>query len=212
MSVENDAIAAETRISQIFAQIGDSAAPPQVSYNPGAPDFQQIVQQQLNASLTSGNSPYNDQPSGDATAPPANLDAMIEAAGQKYGVSPNLIRAIAKNESGFNPNAVSPAGAKGIMQLMDGTAAGLGVTNPFDAAQNIDAGAHYLHNAELHYGNDPSVLPKVIASYNAGEGSVDRYNGVPPYAETQQYVQNVMASLDGYNAQQVYAKRPSSTQ
>ena len=113
--------------------------------------------------------------------------AEIDAAAAKYHVDPALLRGLIRQESNFNANAQSPAGARGLTQLMPGTAAALGV-DPSVPAQAIEGGAKYLRQQLDRFGNDPA---KALAAYNAGPGAVQRYGGVPPYAETQNYVRKV---------------------
>ena len=117
---------------------------------------------------------------------------VINAAAARTGVPAKLIAAVAEQESGFDPGAVSKAGAEGIMQLMPATAKGLGVTDPLDATQSINGGADYLASLLNRFGGDTTLA---VAAYNAGPGAVLKYGGVPPYAETQRYVRNVTALM-----------------
>jgi soluble lytic murein transglycosylase-like protein len=118
----------------------------------------------------------------------ADIDSAIEQSASKNGVDANLVRAMIKVESNFNPNAVSNKGAMGLMQLMPRTARGLSVSNPFDPQQNVDAGVRHLKHLLNNFGGDVRLS---LAAYNAGEGAVNRNRGVPPYAETRSYVKRI---------------------
>ena len=120
-----------------------------------------------------------------------DMDSIFEEASALYQIPSKLLRAVAKAESGFNPKAVSKAGAMGVMQLMPGTARSLGVSDPYNARQNILGGAKYLKQNLNRFGGDVSLA---LAAYNAGPGSVTKYGGIPPYKETQNYV----AKITGY--------------
>ncbi len=117
--------------------------------------------------------------------------ALFTAASHKYGVPAALLSAVAKQESGYDPRAVSPAGAQGLMQLMPGTAKGLGVSNSFDPAQSVDGAARMLRDLTQRFGRTDLAL----AAYNAGPGAVLKYHGIPPYPETQRYVREVLSQL-----------------
>ena len=118
-----------------------------------------------------------------------DLRALAAAAARRHGLDPALVAAVVSVESGFRPEAVSRKGAQGLMQLMPGTAASLGVGDPLDPAQNLDGGARHLGQLLTVYGGD---LTRALAAYNAGEGAVQRHGGVPPYRETRAYVKKVL--------------------
>jgi soluble lytic murein transglycosylase-like protein len=117
-----------------------------------------------------------------------SFDSLVQQAAKKHGVDPTLISAVTKAESGFNPKAVSRAGAKGLMQLMDGTAKMLGVTDSFDPAQNVEGGTKFLAEMLKRF-KKPELA---LAAYNAGPGAVAKHGGVPPFKETQTYVKKVL--------------------
>jgi hypothetical protein len=130
---------------------------------------------------------YRSLASGHAVST-AEIDNLISAAALRHGVDANLVRAVIKVESNFNPRAVSPKGAMGLMQLMPGTARELNVSNPFDPGQNVDAGVRHLKQLLTNFNGD---LPRSLAAYNAGEKAVARSNGVPRIPETQGYVKSI---------------------
>lgn len=121
-------------------------------------------------------------------ATPFDVDSAIEQAAARHNVDPNLVRAVVKVESNFNPNAVSRKGAMGLMQLMPSTARQLKVQDPFNPEQNVDAGVRHLKQLLENYGGD---IKLTLAAYNAGAGAVARSSGVPHYAETQNYVRRI---------------------
>jgi soluble lytic murein transglycosylase-like protein len=122
--------------------------------------------------------------------PPPAKD-IFTAAADKHGLPLALVKSVVKAESNFQPNAISPKGAIGLMQLMPATARDLGV-DPHVPEQNVEAGARYLRDLLIKYENDEDQVARAIAAYNAGPAAVDKYNGVPPYAETQTYVRRVL--------------------
>lgn len=178
-------LAATTRVASIESRLG--VRPPLGTDSRPTVDFASVL------------AAYTTTPASSATAPgqPAasvgSLDtvpfaALFRAAGQRYGVDPALLAAVAGAESGYEPSAVSRAGAQGLMQLMPGTAAGLGVTDPFDPAQAIDGAARLLAGHLDRFGSTELA----VAAYNAGAGAVDRYGGIPPFEETRRYVPEVL--------------------
>ena len=119
----------------------------------------------------------------------ADLDTIFERASEKYNVPVRFLKAVAKAESNFSPNATSSCGAMGIMQLMPATAKSLGVSDPYNPEQSIMGGAKFLGKLLSQFGGSEELA---AAAYNAGPGSVQKYNGVPPFSETQSYVNRVM--------------------
>jgi soluble lytic murein transglycosylase-like protein len=124
----------------------------------------------------------------------SNFDNIINQAAETYDIPAKLIKAVIKHESNFNPDAVSKSGAAGLMQLMPETASSLGADNPFDPEQNILAGSKYLKQMLDKYDNNINLA---LAAYNAGPGNVDKYGGIPPFKETQNYVRNITNSYLG---------------
>jgi soluble lytic murein transglycosylase-like protein len=184
--------------------------------NTPAPTARKPVSRSFAAFLAQAHSPVRPAPSGGSrgaqrplaasgaqppvTFAPAGAGQVpfqteIEAAASRYGLDPALLAAVAKTESGFNPRAQSGVGAKGLMQLMDATARGLGVKDSFDPAQSLDGGARFLSGLLKQFKGDVRLA---LAAYNAGPGAVQKYGGIPPYQETQRYVPKVLAQLDAF--------------
>jgi len=136
--------------------------------------------------------------------PATTLDEMVSAASRSNHVDPDLIMILIGAESGFNANAVSAKGARGLMQLMPQTASRLGVSDPLDPVANVQGGTRYLRELLDRYHND---LPKALAAYNAGPKRVEQYRGVPPYPETQTYIAKVIDELNRKKLAQVSAHR-----
>ncbi|MCC6641664.1 MAG: lytic transglycosylase domain-containing protein [Deltaproteobacteria bacterium] len=130
-----------------------------------------------------------------ASRPSAEFDPLIEELGRNHGVAPALVKAVIAAESHFDSQAVSSKGAQGLMQLMPATADMLGVGDPFEPRDNVGAGVRYLRQLLDRFG-DPVWA---VAAYNAGPEAVDRYGGIPPYSETQEYVRRVMAYYRKYH-------------
>lgn len=192
MNIASDLAAVTRRIAEITGQ-SMAPAPPQA---PGGSSFASMVSAAMNGQAA------QPSPSVDAAGPapiaPAQIDRLVGANAGAWGVDPALVKAIIANESGFDPSATSKTGAQGLMQLEPGTAAGLGVSNAYDPAQNIWGGTRYIRGLLDRFHGD---LRLAVAAYNAGPGAVEKYGGVPPYAETQAYVENVLDSYQKYKAQ-----------
>lgn len=189
MDISTELSAVASRIEQITGaavQIPGMPAPAP----DGAGSFASMVQAQMAAQQGEPGSP-----GAPAMVPPAQIDSLVNDNAQAQDVDPALIKAIIANESGFNANATSNVGAQGLMQLMPGTAAGLGVTDAYDPAQNVAGGTKYIKGLLQRFNGDVRLA---VAAYNAGPGAVEKYDGVPPYAETQNYVQNVLSSYAKY--------------
>ena len=123
----------------------------------------------------------------------SEINDLITKYSDKNGLDEDFVKAVINQESGFNPNATSHCGAMGLMQLMPSTAQGLGVKNAYDAEQNIEGGTKYLKGLMDRFNNDKSLA---LAAYNAGPNAVKKYGGIPPYAETQNYVKSVLSKYD----------------
>ena len=187
MDINVDLASVTRRIAEISG--GPVPGLPGFSGPAGGGAFAQMVQGAL------GSQP---EPAlGRVVVPSAQIDKLVATNAATWSVDPDLVKAVIANESGFNANATSSTGAQGLMQLEPATAASVGVTDSYDPAQNVAGGTRYLRGLLDRFHGDPRLA---VAAYNAGPGAVEKYNGVPPYAETQNYVQNVLASYAKYRA------------
>jgi soluble lytic murein transglycosylase-like protein len=190
MDVFADISAVQARIAEI------TGAPDSGSFVPAAsPGFAGALAGALSAGAPIA-APAGGAPAP-APVPPAQIDALVQQNASTWQVEPALIKAVIANESGFNANATSGVGAQGLMQLMPDTAASLGVHDAYDPAQNVAGGTRYLRGLLDRFGGDKRLA---IAAYNAGPGAVEKYRDIPPYRETRNYVQNVLASFDKYSS------------
>ncbi len=155
--------------------------------------------------LTMERAPSTVTTSTQQTGSPVDLQSVITSASGRTSLDPDLIHSVIRAESGFNPNAVSPKGARGLMQLMPDTAAKLGVQNSFDAQSNVDGGTRYLRELLARYNGD---LAKALAAYNAGPHRVEQYHGVPPYRETRAYVASIIRD---FNRKKLAAQKSCGT-
>lgn len=156
----------------------------------------QAVQQRIDA-IAAEAAPFGSSRAGPGAAAAPAFERLVRREAAAAGVDPALVAAVARTESGLDPSATSRTGAAGLMQLMPATARSLGVTDPYDPAANVRGGAAYLRNLLERFGGDVALA---VAAYNAGPSAVERYGGVPPYAETRRYVARV---LEAYRAERV---------
>ncbi len=197
MDITTDLAAIAARISQITGAPVSLPGFPATQAGEGG-SFASMVQAELAAENAAPQTPGDAvaaAPNAPAMVPPAEIDQLVQSNAAHWSVDPALVKAIIANESGFNANATSDVGAQGLMQLMPGTAAGLGVTNAYDPAQNVWGGTKYIKGLLDRFNGDVRLA---VAAYNAGPNAVAKYGGVPPYAETQNYVQNVLSSYQKY--------------
>ena len=175
----------QTMVAQMNTAAAPAPATPPAATGPTSPFAGALAAAQTSPSAT---------PVSGAGASSA-FDSEINAAAASNGIDPALLKGLVSQESGFNPSARSGAGAVGLTQLMPGTASALGVTNPLDPAQSLQGGAKYLREQLDRFGGDETLA---LAAYNAGPGAVQKYGGVPPYAETQNYVTSVMSKAAAF--------------
>lgn len=205
MNIQADLAAVAQRISEITGTPTSMPGLPSASADPTA-SFASLVRsalasQGVDPAAAAATAPDSSTPAASAApamVPPAEIERLVSSNASTWNVDPALVKAIIANESGFNANATSNVGAQGLMQLMPGTANGLGVTNAYDPAQNVWGGTKYIKGLLDRFGGD---MRRAVAAYNAGPGAVEKYNGVPPYAQTQNYVQNVLASYEKYRSE-----------
>jgi soluble lytic murein transglycosylase-like protein len=190
MDLFSDIAAVARRIAEITGQPLQIAA----QLAPGAPSFSSMVSSAMNAQAQPPLAPVQ----APNFIPPPQIEQLVNTNANAWGVDPALVKAIIANESGFDANATSKTGAQGLMQLEPGTAAELGVGNAYDPAQNIWGGTRYIRGLLERFHGDVRLA---VAAYNAGPAAVEKYGGVPPYAETQGYVENVLDSYSKYKTQ-----------
>ncbi len=179
-----------------------SSAPASGTSQAPAGDFASALQAATTADATTADAPplveQSDSAAG-GSAGSSEYNPLIEQAAARYGLDPAVLHGLIQQESGFDPSAQSSAGAAGLTQLMPGTATSMGVANPLDSAESIEGGARYLSQLMSEFGGNTE---DALAAYNAGPGAVQRYGGIPPYAETRSYVSKVLGNAEAYRQSQ----------
>jgi soluble lytic murein transglycosylase-like protein len=205
--VPEDELAIAQRVQQLQAlieqtrQVGAGSAPANATAAASttaarapAGDFAAALQAATTADASSPTAAQSESAAG-AAGDGGEYDSVIEQAAARYGVDPAVLHGLIQQESGFDPNAQSSAGASGLTQLMPGTASSMGVSNPLNPSESIEGGARYLSQLASQFGGNTE---DALAAYNAGPGAVQQYGGIPPYAETQSYVSKVLGYAEAY--------------
>jgi soluble lytic murein transglycosylase-like protein len=184
---------AAARVAQLQTMIqAVETGPKKTGGTTSAGSFENALAEASAVPKATPNSVGEASPVGHGTVP---FQSLIEESCARYGVEPALLAGLIEQESHFDPTVGSSAGAQGLTELMPETAASLGVTDPHDPAQSIDAGARLLSEKLAEFGGNTELA---LAAYNAGSGAVQQYNGIPPYPETQEYVKKVLGYAAGY--------------
>ena len=179
-------------IENNFNRLGVEEDKPVLKMNKAGEDFRKILDEKI--SPTDDKTSLNIEKADDKKlGSKENIEELILKYANENNLDADFVKAVVKQESGFNPNATSKCGAMGLMQLMPQTARALGVVDAYNPEQNIQGGVKYLKSMMTRFGNDPKLA---LAAYNAGPGAVQKYGDVPPYRETQNYVKNIMASWE----------------
>ncbi|HEX5308107.1 MAG TPA: lytic transglycosylase domain-containing protein [Solirubrobacteraceae bacterium] len=186
-----DAQAAAQRVAQLRALI-EQARTGEAATTPATANVQPSFAESLRAAGAVPASTPTTTTGGQAGG---EYEALVQQAAVRNGVDPAVLHGLIQQESGFDPSSTSSAGAQGLTQLMPETAASLGVTEPLNPAQSIEGGARYLSQMLAQFGGNTT---EALAAYNAGAGAVRQYEGVPPYPETQDYVEKVLAYAQSY--------------